>query len=150
DEQGRDVVVRVGRYGAYLQREDDRASLPEDMAPDELTLEKAIEMLDAPSGDRELGTDPESGLPVFVRVGRFGTYVQLGEAGEGKEKPKTGSILKTMDPATMTLEDALKVLSLPREVGVGPDDKVIIAQLGKFGPYLRMGTDSRSLENEEQ
>ncbi len=150
DEQGREIVVRVGRYGAYLQREEDRASLSDDLAPDELTLEKAIELLDAPSGDRELGADPETGLPVFVRSGRFGTYVQLGEAGEGKEKPKTGSILKTMDPATMTLEDALKVLALPREVGVGPDDKVITAQLGKFGPYLRMGTDSRSLETEEQ
>ncbi|MGE0324603.1 MAG: type I DNA topoisomerase [Polyangiaceae bacterium] len=150
DEEGREIVVRVGRYGAYLQRDEDRASLPEDMAPDELTLEKASEMLNAPSGDRELGNDPESGLPVFVRAGRFGTYVQLGEAGEGKERPKTGSILKSMDPATMTLEDALKVLSLPREVGVGPDDKVITAQLGKFGPYLRMGTDSRSLETEEQ
>ncbi|MEZ4232321.1 MAG: type I DNA topoisomerase [Polyangiaceae bacterium] len=150
DEQGREIVVRVGRYGAYLQREDDRASLPDDLAPDELTLEKATELLNAPSGDRELGNDPETGLPVFVRSGRFGTYVQLGEAGEGKEKPKTGSILKTMDPATMTLADALKVLSLPREVGVGPDDKVITAQLGKFGPYLRMGTDSRSLETEEQ
>lgn len=150
DESGREIVVRVGRYGAYLQRDEDRASLSEEMAPDELTVEKASELLDAPSGDRELGADPETGLPVFVRTGRFGSYVQLGSAGEGKEKPKTGSLLKTMDPATMLLDDALRVLSLPREVGVGPDGKLITAQLGKFGPYLRMGTDSRSLEHEEQ
>ncbi len=150
DEEGREVVVRVGRFGAYLQRDEDRASLPEELAPDELTLSRAGELLAAPSGDRRLGDDPETGLPVFVRAGRFGTYVQLGEAGDGKEKPKTGSLLKSMDPAELSLSDALKLLSLPREVGQGPSGETITAQLGKFGPYLRMGTDSRSLTAEDE
>lgn len=150
DSEGRDVVVRVGRYGPYLQREEDTASLPDEFPPDELTVLKAVELLEAPSGDRELGTDPESGLPVFVRTGRFGSYVQLGEAG-GKDKPQTGSLLSTMVPAEIGLEDALKMLSLPRVIGEEPASKTpITAQIGRYGPYISCGKDSRSLEKEEE
>jgi DNA topoisomerase I len=149
DDEGRDVVIRVGRYGPYLQRGDETASIPEDLPPDEMTLSKAKELLSAPSGDRLLGTDPESGLAVYVRTGRFGSYVQLGEAG-GKEKPRTGSLLKSMEPSSMTLDDALQMLSLPRVVGEHPEQKLpVTAQLGRYGPYISCGKDSRSLEKEE-
>jgi DNA topoisomerase I len=149
DDKGRDVVIRVGRFGPYLQRGDETANIPEDLAPDELNLEKAAALLAAPSGDRELGTDPETGLTVYVRSGRFGSYVQLGEAG-GKEKPKTGSLLSTMKLETVTLEDALMVLALPRLVGNDPTSGIpISALLGRYGPYLTRAGESRSLENEQ-
>ena len=150
DSQGRSIVIRVGRYGPYLQREDETANIPDELPPDELTVEKAEELLATPSGDRLLGEDPQTGLPVYARVGRFGSYVQLGEAG-GKEKPRTASILRSMDPETMTLDDALRMLSLPRHVGDDPEAGTpITAQLGRYGPYLSKGSDSRSLESEEE
>jgi DNA topoisomerase I len=149
---GEELVVRVGRYGPYLQRGEDRASVPEDMAPDELTIEKAEELLAAPSGDRLLGTDPETGLPVLARAGRYGPYVQLGEMDSGsKDKPPTSSLLKDMDLDTITLEDALRLLTLPRVIGVDPaDGEAITAQNGRYGPYISKGKDSRSLETEGQ
>ncbi len=163
DTEGRQVVVRVGRYGPFLQRDEDRASVPEDLAPDELTMERAAELLAAPSGDRALGTDPASGLPVLARAGRFGPYVQLGEAevppggATGARtkvktaKPRTASLFKSMDLTTLELGDALRLLTLPRVVGVDPGTgEEIVAQNGRFGPYLTRGADSRSLGAEEE
>jgi hypothetical protein len=151
DAEGRAVVARVGRYGPYLQREEERASIPEDLPPDELTLERAEEMLAAPSGDRTLGTHPEEQLPVIARTGRFGPYVQLGEAVDGGDKPRTASLFKTMDLDTVTLADALQLLTLPRSVGADPaTGEEILALNGRFGPYLKKGTDTRSLAGEEE
>jgi DNA topoisomerase-1 len=156
---GNDIILRVGRYGPYVQRGPDgeessqRASVPEDMAPDELTVEKAEELLAAPSGDRDLGTHPESGLPVVAKAGRYGPYVTevLPDDAAKNAKPRTGSLLATMSLDTVTLDDALRLLSLPRVVGADPADGVeITAQNGRYGPYLKKGTDSRSLDNEEQ
>lgn len=144
-----DIVVRVGRYGPYLERGEERASLPEDVVPDELTPERAEELLAAPSGGRVLGEDPETGRPVMVRSGRYGPYVteELPEGAE--EKPRTASLFQSMSPETITLEDALKLLSLPRVVGEA-DGEQVLARNGRYGPYLEKGTETRSLDSEEQ
>ena len=150
DPQGVEIVARAGRYGPYLQRGEDSASIPDQLAPDELTVEKALELLSAPSSDRQLGTDPETGLAVSVRSGRFGPYVQLGEQEEAG-KPKRASLFKAMEPEEVTLEVALQLLSLPRVVGVDPaDDQEITAMNGRYGPYIKKGNETRSLENEDQ
>jgi DNA topoisomerase-1 len=137
---GTDAVVRVGRYGPYLQRGEERASLPDDLAPDELTPERVEELLAAPSGDRELGVDPQ-GRTVTAKSGRYGPYVTDGE--------KSASLFKTMSLDTVTLEDALRLLSLPRSLGE-LDGEEVTAQNGRYGPYVKRASDSRSLESEEQ
>jgi len=147
---GEQILARVGKFGPYLKRGEDTASLREDTLPDELTPDEAAAILDAPQGDRSLGVDPASGLDVFIKAGRFGTYVQLGEAG-GAEKPKTASLFATMTPEKVTLEEALELLSLPRLIGKDPESgEEIFAQNGRYGPYLTKGKDSRSLANEEE
>jgi DNA topoisomerase-1 len=145
-----DITVRVGRYGPYLERGEQRANIPDDVVPDELTVEKAEELLSQPSGERELGADPGSGRAIVARSGRYGPYVtEVLEEG-AKEKPRTASLFKSMSLDTLTLDDALTLLSLPRVVGVASDGEEVTARNGRYGPFVQKGKESRSLETEEQ
>ncbi|UBV41953.1 type I DNA topoisomerase [Deinococcus taeanensis] len=139
------IEVRVGRYGPYMERGEQKANLPEDLAPDELTAEKAEELLARPTGDRPLGTDPDSGHPVVARAGRYGPYVTLGDTNP---PVRSASLFPSDDLNALTLERALKLLSLPRLVGVSGEEEVW-AFNGKYGPYLKRGSDSRSLSTHE-
>ena len=149
------VVVRVGRYGPYVQRgadgeTSDRASVPEDLPPDELTVEKALSLLAKQSDERLLGNDPTTHEPIVVRAGRYGPYVTTQPLDEGVQ-PRTSSLFKTMDIESVTLDDALRLLSLPRTLGTDPGTgEEITVQNGRYGPYVKRGSESRSLESEEQ
>ena len=151
DDDGVPIIARSGQYGPYLQRGDDRGSIPPDLPPDELTRDKALELLAAPKDERSLGTDPESGLEVFLKTGRFGPYLQLGERDpDSKEKPKMASVFKSMQPSKLTLETALELLSIPRELGPHPDDgEPVYAKNGPHGPYVNWVKENRSIETEE-
>jgi DNA topoisomerase-1 len=159
-ESGEEVAVRVGRYGAYVQigDTDKRAQIPDEIIPDEFDLAQAIELIEkAAQSGRVLGQDPETSKPVYVKTGRFGPYVQLGdpemtEKGKIKRgtKPKMASLWPSMSAETITLEEGLMLLSFPREVGKHPESGEVISALnGRFGPYIKMGDDSRSLQNHD-
>jgi DNA topoisomerase-1 len=146
---GTDIVVRVGRYGPYLERDGQRANVPEDMAPDELTPEKAEELLSQPSGERFLGEDPVTGHGIVARAGRFGPYVTERLPEDARDKPRTASLLKSMTLDTLTLDDALRLLSLPRTLGE-LDGEPVTVQNGRYGPYVKHGAESRSLASEDE
>ncbi len=149
---GRDIVVRVGRYGPYLSREGDTAAIAPGVAPDELTVARAEELLATPSGDRVLGLDPVTGYEVVAKAGRFGPYVQCGPPDPAaKEKPRTSSLFKTMAVESVSLEDALRLLDLPRDLGADPaDGEEVVALNGRYGPYVKKGNETRSLDDEEK
>jgi DNA topoisomerase-1 len=147
---GEGIVLRVGRYGPFVERGDQRASVPEDLAPDELTIEKAEELLSAPSDERVLGTDPDTGHDVVAKSGRYGPYISEVLPEGSKDKPRTASLFKSMQLDTVTIDDALRLLTLPRVVGAAPDGEDVTAQNGRYGPYVKKGSESRSLEAEDQ
>jgi DNA topoisomerase-1 len=140
------VVARVGRYGPYLQRggeeDGDRVSLPDGIAPDELTPEKVDELFLGGGGERKIGEHPETGEPVVLKSGRYGPYVSSGE--------RNASLLSTQSPETLTLADALRLLTLPRVLGTAPDGVEVAAYAGRYGPYVKKGDETRSLETEGQ
>ena len=157
-ESGEPIRVRIGRFGAFLQMGEGgpgrTASLPPQIAPADLTVEKAIALIRAKAeGPRLLGTDPATGQNVYAIHGRFGAYVQLGETPEkgSKEKPKRSSLVGGMTESSVTFDEAMKLLQLPRELGRHPESgEVVVAGLGRFGPYVKHGDDFRSLETDEQ
>lgn len=154
--EGHEGIIRVGKYGPYLERGEgetlQRANIPQDLAPDEMTAEKAEELFNAPSGERELGIDPETERVIMAKTGRYGPYFTevLPEGSPKKEKPRTASLFSTMDVEQVSLDDALRMFTLPREIGLDPTEgEPITAQNGRYGPYLLKGKDSRTLPDEE-
>ena len=159
DPNGMPVIAKPGKFGPYVQRGDDTASVPENLPPADLTVGVALELLAMPKGGKPIGEDPETGLTVFVMSGRFGPYVQLGELEDDPDgKPRRASLFKSMDPYEVSLEQGLELLSFPKVLGADPETgKTIRAQNGKFGPYLTKGDEgdeekpeTRSLDSEEQ
>ncbi len=148
------VLLRTGKYGPYLELEQNGerriVNIPEGLAPDALNAEKAQQLIDAPPAeDRVLGVDPATGLDIIVKDGRYGPFVTL--VDEGNPKPKTASLFKSMSVATVSLEEAIQLLSLPRELGIDPESgNMVTVQNGKYGPYLKKGSDSRSIDSEEK
>ena len=149
---GEEIVVKPGKYGPYVKRGEDTASVPDDLAPDELTLAKAKELLSLPKSDEPIGEI--DGFPVFAKTGRYGPYVQWGAPDQlppGLDKPKMASLFKTMTVERMTVDQAKELLSLPRVLGADPVDGVeVVANNGRYGPYVQKGAESRSIDNEEQ
>ena len=152
DHDGNDVVVKPGRYGPYVKRGDDTASVPDELAPDELKLEVALQLLAAPKSDEPIGEI--DGFPVFAKNGRYGPYVQWGTADDlppGFDKPKMSSLFSTMSLERITVDEAQELLSLPRTLGTDPTDgEPIVAANGRYGPYVQKGKDYRNLDNEDR
>ena len=152
DADGNEVVVKPGKYGPYVKRGEETASVPDDLTPDELTLTKALELLAAPKSDEPIGE--LDGLPVFAKSGRYGPYVQWGTSDEpppGMDKPKMASLFKTMVLERMTMDEAAALLTLPRTLGIDPaDGATVVANNGRYGPYVQKDRDFRNLQNEDQ
>ncbi len=152
DAEGREIVVRVGRYGPFLQRGETRAPVPDSICPDELTLERVQELIEAGErAERPIGHHPETNQPIYIKTGRFGPYVRLGDPDpeDKKKKPKMVSLLKSMEPATVSLDTALQLLALPRVLGQDDKGVDIVAHIGRYGAYIKRGDDTRSLSPED-
>ena len=145
---GNDITLRIGRYGPYLERGDKRVSVADNLPPDELTIELAEELLSKPSGDREVGVNPESDRSIVAREGRYGPYVAELPPEGSEEKPRTASLFASMSLETVTLDESLRLLSLPRVLGE-VDAEEVTAQNGRYGPYVQKGKETRSLPSEE-
>ena len=152
DPDGNEIVVKPGKYGPYVKRGEDTASVPEDLTPDELTVEVALKLLSAPKSDQPIGE--LDGFPVFAKNGRYGPYVQWGAPDNlppGLEKPKMASLFKTMIFERLTIDEAEALLQLPRTLGADPaDGELIVANNGRYGPYVQKGKDFRNIDNEDQ
>jgi DNA topoisomerase-1 len=148
---GKNVEVRIGKFGPFLSDGERKSSFPDSLCPDELTLEKALQILtDAAKGPTSLGADPASGKQVYLKIGRFGPYIQLGEMKEGEDKPKMASLIAGMSPDSVDFETALKLLAFPKNLGKHPTlgEDIVVAN-GKFGPYVKCGNETRSISTAE-